>query len=318
MVLASVPLGAPWCHVTILCFVNGESKTVQLVECVNEIRVSRIQFVSAGQSNPSCHRKPVPKISSWLAAAKSLALAWPKMDVGSARTTQHPALFEAAAQHREPEESLSPAERIVESSHHKVTAVFVLRLGLAANVTPNVGFLSLTLTDQLGIPADRLIALARPVMTFRNFFLFHLKHTKSFLHSRQGIVPCQERAKADEFCAMAVRRSGVAVLLVLAAMQSLYFAMNAFVSAPSQGKQPALRSATRDVSMQFFQQPKEEPAPTPAPEKTGSSLSDFAVFGIGALLILFPFIASGPPPDNEVGDFISQEAKSGIAQGDMF
>mmetsp|Transcript_84107 Transcript_84107/g.133323 ORF Transcript_84107/g.133323 Transcript_84107/m.133323 type:complete len:118 (+) Transcript_84107:69-422(+) len=117
---------------------------------------------------------------------------------------------------------------------------------------------------------------------------------------------------------MAVRRSGVAVLLVLAAMQSLYFAMNAFVSAPSQGKQPALRSATRDVSMQFFQQPKEEPAPTPAPEKTGSSLGDFAVFGIGALLILFPFIASGPPPDNEVGDFISQEAKSGISQGDMF
>jgi len=28
---------------------------------------------------------------------------------------------------------------------------------------------------------------------------------------------------------------------------------------------------------------------------------------IGALLILFPFIASGPPPENEVGDFISQD-----------
>lgn len=58
--------------------------------------------------------------------------------------------------------------------------------GLAANVTPNVGFLSLTLTDQhvRGASEERLIALATPVMTFRNFFLFHLKHTKSFLHSR--------------------------------------------------------------------------------------------------------------------------------------
>ncbi|CAK0800558.1 unnamed protein product, partial [Prorocentrum cordatum] len=31
---------------------------------------------------------------------------------------------------------------------------------------------------------DRLHSLARPVMTFRNFFNFHLKHAKSYLHSR--------------------------------------------------------------------------------------------------------------------------------------
>lgn len=51
---------------------------------------------------------------------------------------------------------------------------------------PNVGFLSLTLSDQhvRNATDDRLIVLARPVMTFRNFFNFHLKHAKSFLHSR--------------------------------------------------------------------------------------------------------------------------------------
>jgi hypothetical protein len=51
---------------------------------------------------------------------------------------------------------------------------------------PNVGFISLTLTDQSvkGMSEDRLHALARPVMTFRIFFLFHLKHAKAYLHSR--------------------------------------------------------------------------------------------------------------------------------------
>lgn len=51
---------------------------------------------------------------------------------------------------------------------------------------PNVGFLMLTLSDQMvrGASDDRLVALARPVMTWRNFFHFHLKHTKSYLHSR--------------------------------------------------------------------------------------------------------------------------------------
>lgn len=58
--------------------------------------------------------------------------------------------------------------------------------GLSMTTMPNVGFLSFTLTDQhvRGATEDRLMALARPVMTFRTFFLFHLKHTKSFLHSR--------------------------------------------------------------------------------------------------------------------------------------
>ena len=116
---------------------------------------------------------------------------------------------------------------------------------------------------------------------------------------------------------MAVRRtSAVAVLLLLALCQSLYLAMT-FVSAP-QEPTAQKRLAARDVSMQFFQQPKEEPAPTAEPEKTGSSLGDFAVFGIGALLILFPFIASGPPPDNEVADFVQQEAKSGLSSDAMF
>lgn len=51
---------------------------------------------------------------------------------------------------------------------------------------PNVGFLTLTLSDQSvrGASEERLHTLARPVMTFRNFFLFHLKHAKSYLHSR--------------------------------------------------------------------------------------------------------------------------------------
>lgn len=51
---------------------------------------------------------------------------------------------------------------------------------------PNVGFISLTITDQSvqGASEDRLHALARPVMTFRVFFLFHLKHAKAYLHSR--------------------------------------------------------------------------------------------------------------------------------------
>eukprot|EP00438_Fugacium_kawagutii_P033420 Skav220514 [mRNA] locus=scaffold279:213213:213560:- [translate_table: standard] len=114
-----------------------------------------------------------------------------------------------------------------------------------------------------------------------------------------------------------VRRgaSGVALLLLLAGMQ--LETMHSFVSAPKQGAMQQ-QLAQRDVSMQFFQQPKEEP-PTPAPEKTGSSLSDFGVFAIGALLILFPFIAAGPPPENDVTEMIAQEAKGGgISQGEMF
>lgn len=57
---------------------------------------------------------------------------------------------------------------------------------------PNVGFLTLTLPDEAvyekktgrGVSDDRIYALARPVMTLRNFFHFHLKHAKSYLHSR--------------------------------------------------------------------------------------------------------------------------------------
>mmetsp|Transcript_113526 Transcript_113526/g.316164 ORF Transcript_113526/g.316164 Transcript_113526/m.316164 type:complete len:342 (-) Transcript_113526:97-1122(-) len=58
--------------------------------------------------------------------------------------------------------------------------------GVALESPPNVGFLTLTLSDQCVRKAteERLQALARPVMTFRNFFHFHLKHAKSFLHSR--------------------------------------------------------------------------------------------------------------------------------------
>lgn len=51
---------------------------------------------------------------------------------------------------------------------------------------PNVGFLSFTLSDQCvrNATEERLHALAQPVMTFRNFFNFHLKSAKSYLHSR--------------------------------------------------------------------------------------------------------------------------------------
>jgi actin related protein 2/3 complex subunit 2 len=51
---------------------------------------------------------------------------------------------------------------------------------------PNVGFISLTLSDQCVRNAtdQRLSALAQPVMTFRTFFNFHLKNAKSYLHSR--------------------------------------------------------------------------------------------------------------------------------------
>lgn len=50
----------------------------------------------------------------------------------------------------------------------------------------NVGFLSLTLSDQCvrGATDERLYALAQPVMTFRNFFNFHLKNAKSYVHSK--------------------------------------------------------------------------------------------------------------------------------------
>lgn len=51
---------------------------------------------------------------------------------------------------------------------------------------PNVGYISLTISDQALRKAteERVHALATPVMTFRNFFDFHLKNAKSYLHSR--------------------------------------------------------------------------------------------------------------------------------------
>jgi len=68
--------------------------------------------------------------------------------------------------------------------------------------TVNVGFLSLTLSDQCvrGASEERLHALATPVMTFRNFFNFHLKNAKSYLHSRlrkrmEGWQQTMQRAK---------------------------------------------------------------------------------------------------------------------------
>lgn len=58
--------------------------------------------------------------------------------------------------------------------------------GLLPSSMPNVGYLTLALSDQLvrGASEERLLALARPVMTWRNFFQFHLKHTKSYLHDQ--------------------------------------------------------------------------------------------------------------------------------------
>eukprot|EP00747_Dinoflagellata_sp_TGD_P165266 gnl/TRDRNA2_/TRDRNA2_186316_c0_seq1.p1 gnl/TRDRNA2_/TRDRNA2_186316_c0~~gnl/TRDRNA2_/TRDRNA2_186316_c0_seq1.p1 ORF type:complete len:336 (+),score=62.32 gnl/TRDRNA2_/TRDRNA2_186316_c0_seq1:136-1143(+) len=58
--------------------------------------------------------------------------------------------------------------------------------GMRLTDAPNVGFLTLTLSDQLVRDAseERLHALARPVMTFRTFFHFHLKNAKSYLHFR--------------------------------------------------------------------------------------------------------------------------------------
>jgi len=50
---------------------------------------------------------------------------------------------------------------------------------------PNVGYLCITLSDQAvaGASDERLMAIARPVMTFRHFFLFHLISARSYLHS---------------------------------------------------------------------------------------------------------------------------------------
>lgn len=58
--------------------------------------------------------------------------------------------------------------------------------GLNVGAPPNVGYISLTVSDQQvrGLSDDRLQQLATPVMTFRNFFNFHLKNAKSYLHSR--------------------------------------------------------------------------------------------------------------------------------------
>lgn len=57
---------------------------------------------------------------------------------------------------------------------------------IALSSLPNVGFISFTVSDQVvrGASEDRLYQLAKPVMTFRNFFNFHLKSAKSYLHSR--------------------------------------------------------------------------------------------------------------------------------------
>lgn len=51
---------------------------------------------------------------------------------------------------------------------------------------PNVGFLAFTISDQAvrNASEDRLHQMAKPVMCFRNFFIFHLKNCKSYLHSR--------------------------------------------------------------------------------------------------------------------------------------
>lgn len=56
----------------------------------------------------------------------------------------------------------------------------------ALSSVPNVGFLAFTISDQAvrGATEERLHQLAKPVMCFRNFFHFHLKNTKSYLHSR--------------------------------------------------------------------------------------------------------------------------------------
>merc|ERR1711971_1403936 len=58
--------------------------------------------------------------------------------------------------------------------------------GSQVSFVPNVGYLIFPLSDQVVRSAtdERLISLAQPVMTFRNFFNFHLKMTKSYLHSR--------------------------------------------------------------------------------------------------------------------------------------
>lgn len=58
--------------------------------------------------------------------------------------------------------------------------------GMTTSFTPNVGYISMTLSDQClrNATEDRVYDLARNVMTFRNFFNFHLKNAKSYLHSR--------------------------------------------------------------------------------------------------------------------------------------
>eukprot|EP00913_Durusdinium_trenchii_P002470 g2282.t1 len=130
---------------------------------------------------------------------------------------------------------------------------------------------------------------------------------------------------------MAVR-SRVGVLLLLVALHSAYLMLSsAFVSPPM----TQTRSRTPAVAMQFMQKdawsgiPTAElgrfirralarawvwmwSRPTEAPEQTGSPISDFAIFGVGALLILFPFIMAGPPPDNETEVFIQEASQSGL------
>eukprot|EP00811_Abedinium_folium_P001298 NODE_11187_length_1302_cov_6.912340.p1 GENE.NODE_11187_length_1302_cov_6.912340~~NODE_11187_length_1302_cov_6.912340.p1 ORF type:complete len:316 (+),score=106.85 NODE_11187_length_1302_cov_6.912340:79-948(+) len=67
---------------------------------------------------------------------------------------------------------------------------------------PNVGYISFTLTDQAvrGASDDRLVSLARPVMTFRHFFLHHLITARSYLHSylRRRIDGWHERLQKSK------------------------------------------------------------------------------------------------------------------------
>jgi actin related protein 2/3 complex subunit 2 len=58
--------------------------------------------------------------------------------------------------------------------------------GTQSSKAPNVGYLIFSLSDQVvrNATEERLISLAQPVMNWRNFFNFHLKMTKSYLHSR--------------------------------------------------------------------------------------------------------------------------------------
>eukprot|EP00439_Symbiodinium_sp_Y106_P065657 s162_g10.t1 len=202
--------------------------------------------------------------------------------------------------------------------------------GLNVSTNPNVGWLTLTLTDQhvRGATEERLWALARPVMTFRNFFLFHLKHTKSYLHSRlrkrldhwQQQISKARRRRAQERCTAFESESGALesphamakpsrLFTTLLCVAAMYFGQSLLEAFVAPAKQASLRSRAPAVSMQFLQQEPKE-APTEPPKGQPSSPQgpgEYIVIIVGLIIIAAPFFLFSPP-DDSVERFVEKEA----------